>query len=128
MEIIIGLLVLAAALWALGVWQTNSAKQQVSITTDMSPEEAARIVHESFGRIGWRQVPGKGLLNYQARLPLNGPVLSVDLMEVPNRQGVEMAVWMSEWQSRYGIASGAPVASRQRRKILRAFDAVPIEQ
>lgn len=124
MEIFIVPLALLGLLLALGYWQTYNARQHVTVVTNHTPEEAARIVHDSFGRFGWKQVNGRGLLNYQARIPANGPVLSVSLSEVPDRPGVEVDVWMSEWESRYGMATGGPVATRQRKKILKAFDAV----
>ena len=128
MEYLVGMIILLFALLALGWWQTAQAKAQVSIITQMPIALAAQVVQDSFGRLGWSQVSGRGDLNFKARVPMNGPILSVSFEEQDGVDGCEVSVWMSEWTSRYGIANGAPVASRQRKKILKAFDAVPISE
>lgn len=124
--ILFWLFALIAGLWIAGVVLNIKAQEQVNLSTDLSRREAIDTIHSSFGKLMWKDVPGPGEMNKQRRVAKgDGPVLSIDLENRPT--GVEVQVWMSSWQSNLGIALGGEFAYFQKRKLLRRFDAVPVD-
>lgn len=124
--ILFWLFALIAGLWIFGVVMAVKAREQVSISTDLSRAEARDIIERSFGRLLWKNVSGPGEVNKQRRVAKGeGPVLSIDLEHRPG--GVEVQIWMSSWQSLWGMALGGEFAYFQKKKLLRRFDAVPVE-
>ncbi len=90
--------------WAL----TFVARRQQHILLPVPPDAVADAVRANFSGVGWKEVDGRGLLNFQARgLGIGSygskrPVISVDIEDL-NDGTTGVGIWTSSWHSKYGI-------------------------
>lgn len=112
------------SLFVLGWVLTFMAKRHLITVVPMPINAVAEAVRNQFHGVGWREVPGNGHFNFQSRgIGLNSygmenPVLSIDLEDLDDgTTGIE--VWMSEWMSRYGIASSCDRVISKRWRLTR---------
>ena len=84
------------------------AKRQVSYAVAAPRSEAVGLVYAEFKKLGWKEVNGRGELNYQSRgigVGVQGrkhPVLSIDFEDLPGG-ATQVDLWMSEWESVLGM-------------------------
>lgn len=108
---------------------TIAARKQIEVVVDASPQEVADVVQSHFKSVWWRQVGGGGDLNFQAKgvgmgsYGLENPVLSVQIDETGSGV-VAVGIWMSEWESRFGIAGAADRAYFKRRKLVKKLESL----
>ncbi|MGW4365758.1 hypothetical protein ACWEKT_08935 [Nocardia takedensis] len=84
------------------------ARRQVTYTVAAPRGEVVGLVYAEFKKVGWKEVNGRGELNYQSRgigVGVQGrkhPVLSIDFEDLPGG-GTQVDLWMSEWESVLGM-------------------------
>lgn len=119
---IVGLVILGYVLSAM-------AKRQASILVSAQPEQIEQAVLHHFKGVGWKQVNGKGRLNFQSRgigigsQGSTNPVVSVQILTA-DESGAQVDVWMSEWTSRAGMATSCDRVVTKRMSLLRKLDAM----
>ncbi|MFD3458352.1 hypothetical protein ACFWVM_01465 [Nocardia fluminea] len=96
------------ALFVLSLVLSAVARRQVSYSVSAPRSEVVGWVYAELKKVGWKEVNGRGELNYQSRglgVGVQGrkhPVLSVDFEDLPGG-GTEVNLWMSEWESVLGM-------------------------
>ncbi|MEU8347459.1 hypothetical protein SAMN05443665_104141 [Actinomadura meyerae] len=115
-----GFLIVAGILLVLGwaVFTQVAGRQQVEVLTALPPEEARRVVHESFGKI-WRRTDGLGVDNFRPLLRLHSPTISVDY-EPLDGGGCAVQIWVSQFTTQAGfIRLHAQLCWRKKRYVAR---------
>lgn len=100
------------------------AKQQKDVLLPISPQAAAEVVSNTFRGMWWREVRGRGDLNYECKgMGMSSmsittkPVISVSIE--PTAQGTQVSVWMSEYGSAWGQIGCPDRVVLKRSKLLR---------
>ncbi|UVJ38040.1 hypothetical protein [Arthrobacter sp. CJ23] len=108
--------------WSLGLWLTSVAKTQLETQVTLSPARTVDIIEQCFSGLLWKDAPGPGAINKRRRsLSDKTAVISIEIAPLPNG-GSHVAVWMSAWQSKYGIANDSGVIG-MKKKIIRRLEA-----
>jgi hypothetical protein len=107
MSILLFLILLLVALFALGIWTSARAKKQHETVTSLSPARARQVIEDSFNKVLWADVQGPGDINKRRRtINDSGAVISIDLQPVDGGR-THVTAWMSAWKTKYGmVASG----------------------
>lgn len=129
MEILWAIVVVVAVIAVAQIGMTIAAKKQVGVVVDATTQEVTDVVLSHFKSVWWKQVSGRGDLNFQARgagmgsYGLENPVLSVDIDETDSGV-VAVDIWMSAWESRAGIAGAADRAYFKSRKLVKKLESL----
>jgi len=119
MEILIVLVLIVVALFAVLIGTTYFSKVQSEAVVSTSPDRVYDIVTGSFAGLLWRPVDGPGDVNYRRRsINDTGPVISVDI-DPDGAGGSVVQVWMSHFTTRGPWVMFAEAAIGQRRKVIR---------
>jgi hypothetical protein len=84
------------------------ARQQHRVRVGAAPQAAADAVWASFSGVGWKQVDGRGMLNFKARGLGSAPTAhNSRLSRWPSRinelKPPAVDIWTSSWNSKMGI-------------------------
>ncbi|MDS0133212.1 MULTISPECIES: hypothetical protein [unclassified Amycolatopsis] len=113
MEVFWMLVVFAVLGWAIFV--QVEARRHAVVEVAMSEQAAAEVVAACFN-ITWNRISGEGDLNFQPKLRVRAPVVSVAFTpDGASRCGVE--IWTSRFTTRYGMMHHAQLVWRKKRKI-----------
>ncbi|MBF6212797.1 hypothetical protein IU487_17350 [Nocardia puris] len=130
MEALLVLLGIAfAAVLVIAFFFTVGARKQIDTYAKAPYNHVIDVVRDHFGSVWWRAVDGPGDLNFQARgfglasVGNDKPVLSVTVTQMDNGN-VSVAVWMSSWSQRMGIAGCCDRVYLKRRKLIQKIDAL----
>ncbi len=115
MGILILLAILAVIAW--NVLVQVSARQQATISTLADIASARRTVSAVFGPT-WTRVDGKGDDNFQPKLRMRAPVLSVSYQSNA-AGGTEVDIWCSHFKKRYGCMEHAQLMWRKKLAVAR---------
>lgn len=129
----------AAVLWFLGVFVVGVvvfsfvlgayAKQQMDVVHSADPPTVQQIIENHFSGVGWKNVQGEGLMNFQSRgfglssWNSENPVVSISLSPTADG-GTEVSIWMSKWTTRTGIVSSCDRVVTKRWTLLRKLAAL----
>ena len=119
MEVLGALLPIGFVAWL--IYTQFSARSHHEIVTSKSQAQVEQAVDAVFGTKQKNRVPGKGRINIRPRWKRNAPTVSIDLKSTADSTGVTVAVWMSEWETRYGIAGHAAWVWRKKGALRRAL-------
>jgi hypothetical protein len=118
----VGLVILSLVLGAY-------AKRQIDVVHSADPPTIQQVIESHFSGVGWKNVQGDGLMNFQSRgIGINSwnsknPVVSVSLSPTVDG-GTEVSIWMSEWVTRTGIVSSCDRVVSKRWTLLRKLAAL----
>lgn len=110
MTAVIVIIVLVVIVWM--VFTQSQARQQVDVSSPLSPPEAAQVTRKYFGPI-WTAVQGEGQFNYRPKLRKLPPTVSIDIK--PAAHGSDVHIWTSAWSGKFGIMNHATLMWRKKR-------------
>lgn len=115
------LFVIVMGAWlAWAIYTQIKCRQQIVINTKKDQAEVLYVIDQVFGTKMSKRVPGRGHVNIRSRVKMKAPTMSIDITPVPGH-GSRVEVWMSEWTTRYGMASHAQYIWRKVRSLEKAL-------
>jgi hypothetical protein len=129
MDVLIALVVIVAVAFVLGWALSLAAKQQRDITVQAQPADIVDLIQRHFGSVWWREVSGRGQLNFRARglglgaVLKNKPTLSIDVEQLSDST-YAVQVWMSAWGQQSGVVALADRVVVKRLSLFRKLRAL----